>query len=531
MLSLLGFQIFLPHEMEFLTIPWVAFLLNIFSWAALIALFNFTLLRGLRFLIRQTESDLGDIVFAILHHPLIALLFLYGVFSSFHLLNLPYVAGEFFLQIVYTAVVLIITHICGRTIKDIFVYYGEKWAARTESKVDDVLIPVVNLFGPVVLVLGAALVILPLWGINVTSVLVGAGVVGLVLGLALQDTLSNIFSGLSLLVEAPFRTGDLVTLPDGRISKIQRIGMRSTQLYSITEHATVYVPNKIFSSTTLTNFTKPTVDQKYILEVSIAGNKDLAAVNEKLRRIAAAHPAVLVSDMDMKLPLLREQIAVLHRQAKTLGRNHPAYKKNVDEIQRNENCIPRLELEGRLNHQLAVLQEAIRNLIRGIKAREMRGLDEEERQEIFCNFISPVEHEIESVTSLAKSWSETPDPWLDDGDHWDLHELWEMRNNQLINEWGKVKKSIYRPDDRYEMRLDDITARILDWIQLEYKIIPSYWKDPVVVLKQFDGSTAQVCLSFYVDNIRLEHDERANRVRSEIGNQVRDCLLEMRVWD
>ena len=98
-----------------------------------------------------------------------------------------------------------ITHIFGRVIKDILVHYGEKWALRTESRVDDVLVPVLNLFGPVILVTAAALIIFPLWGINVTSVLVGAGVIGLVLGLALQDTLNNIFSGLSLLVESPLK--------------------------------------------------------------------------------------------------------------------------------------------------------------------------------------------------------------------------------------------------------------------------------------------------------------------------------------
>ena len=48
---------------------------------------------------------------------------------------------------------------------------------------------------------------------------------------------------------------------------MQRVGIRSTQLYSIAEHAVVYVPNKTFSSAILTNISKPTVDQKFVVDI------------------------------------------------------------------------------------------------------------------------------------------------------------------------------------------------------------------------------------------------------------------------
>ena len=57
------------------------------------------------------------------------------------------------------------------------------------------LIPVLNLFGPIIIVVTGFMVILPMWGFNITTVLLGAGVVGMILGLALQDSLSNLFRG------------------------------------------------------------------------------------------------------------------------------------------------------------------------------------------------------------------------------------------------------------------------------------------------------------------------------------------------
>jgi len=530
MFHILWFQIPIPPELSFLTIPLVQFLVNLAVWILIALAVNFILMRVIRFITRQLPGDLEDIVFAILKGPLILLILLLGTVRSLELLPLTESAHKIILMITYTIVTIVITHILGRTIRDVFVYYGEKWARRTASRVDDVLIPVLNLFGPVLLVLAAALIILPMWGLNVTSVLVGAGVIGLVLGLALQDTLSNIFSGLSLLVEAPFRTGDLITLGDGRIGEVQRIGIRSTQLYSISEHATIYVPNKTFVNSTLTNITKPTVDQKLNMDISIDGAKEWMQAEEGLRRIAVAHPATLVEDISSKIPLLLVQIAQTREKAAKLLADDPATIRLLAEADKNEQGIKRLEAEAVLNTNLIGLAEACRQLIRGIRAREAKGLTESERQEIFCQFISPLDDQINRVLDSSQAWAEIADPWLDDSDVWNLRRVWEERNLELRAIWERVKKAINHPNDRSEMRLDDIARDMLTWIQQDYKILPDYWKNPAVTLKGFDGPNAQLQLSYYVDNIRLEHDERAERIRTEIGRQVRDFLHENGVW-
>jgi len=530
MFQLLWFQIHLPESLEFLLNPISEFAVNLAAWILIAIFVNFILMRIIRFITRHLPGDLEDIVFGILRGPIILLILLLGLVRSLAFLPLTEVADNFITRVTYSLVTLVVAHILGRSIRDIFVYYGSKWARKTSSRVDDVLIPVINLFGPMVLVLAASLIILPMWGLNVTSVLVGAGVIGLVLGLALQDTLSNIFSGLSLLIEAPFRTGDLITLEDGRIGEVQRIGIRSTQLYSIAEHATIYVPNKTFVNTTLTNITKPTVDQKHVMDISIDGVKDWMQIEEGLRRIAAAHPATLVVDVSSKIPLLREQIHKTRERAARLDANDPASQRLVTEADRNEKNLLRLEKEAVLNTNLSSLQEGCRNLIRGIRAREAKGLTDTEKQEIFCQFIAPVDDLVQRVLDSAQSWAEEADPWLDDRDVWKLRKTWEEKNLELRNIWERVKKSIYHPDDRSEMRLDDIARDMLVWIQEEFKDLPAFWKNPAVVFKDFHGTGAQLQLSYYVDNIRLEHDERADRVRTEIGRQIREYMQENHAW-
>ena len=111
------------------------------------------------------------------------------------------------------------------------------------------------------------------------------------------------------------------------------------------------------------------------------------------------------------------------------------------EADKNEQSIEKLELEGQLNAQIVMLKEALRNLIRGINAREVQGLTEGERQELYCNFLSPAEENIQTTLSSAKAWFEARDPWLNDTDYWQQRKLWEGRNEQLLLNWERLKKT------------------------------------------------------------------------------------------
>ena len=526
MLNILWFTIALPSGLEFLAEPFPAFLINLAVWILIAIFINFIVLRLLKFLTRQLPGDLEDIILGILSRPVLILIGLYGIVTSLHHLSLLPAAWKWIDILSSTIMVLVITHILGRFIKDVLVFYGEKWAARTETRIDDVLIPVLNLFGPLLLVTVAALIILPLWGVNITSVLLGAGVLGLVLGLALQETLGNIFSGLSLLIEAPFRKGDLVLLADHRTCEVLHLGMRSTTMFSLDEQATIYLPNKILASSMLVNLTKPTPEQRYSIDLSVDQPANLAQIQDILFRIVNGHPAILSSDMDTKLAHARDQIAYIRRQAGSLPEGDAAAHNLLEEADKNERTLAKLELEGQLNNQILVFKESLRNLIRGINARELHGLSDAERQELYCNFVSPAERDMEATFVLARTWYEARDAWLNDTDFWNQRKLWEKRNEQFRLHWERLKKSIYEVDSRLETRLDDITKLFLEWLEKEYKVPPGYWKNPSVAVSALEGAKSHMQIGYYVDNIRLEHDSRPRRVRTELNRVIREKMLD-----
>lgn len=526
MLVLLGFNIPLPPALSFLASKPATFLLNLAAWFLIALLVNFVFLRLLKRLTRRIPGELEDILLGIVSTPLVLLVLLLGIRSSLHILALSEAVLKWERVVFLTILVLLLSHVLGRLIKEVLVFYGEHWAARTESRLDDVLVPVLNLFGPLVLVTIAALIILPLWGVNVTSVLLGAGVLGLVLGLALQETLGNIFSGITILVEAPFKKHDLILLPDGRTCEVVRLGIRSTTFFSLDEQATIYIPNKVLETNTLVNLTKPTAEQRYSIDIHVHAGSDLARLQSNILDIARGHPALLASDTSKKLEAVEWLGNAIRLRAQRLPAGEPARLRLEEEAARNRKSIEKLALDGMFNQHVCELRASLASLRTEISSREDGGLSSVERQELFCNFISPVENAVERCLHAARAWLEADDPWVQPNEGRAQARLWQKRNEQLQLHWERLKKALLEVSSQRELRLDESTLDMLKWIKKEYKIPPSYWKDPVVSVKELSADSALLQLSYYVDNIRLEHDGRPRRVRDELSRMIHELLQE-----
>lgn len=128
-------------------------------------------------------------------------------------------------------------------------------------------------------------------GLNVVPVLATSTVVTVVLGLALQDTLGNLFSGLSLHFDRPFTIGDWV-LVDGLEGQVVSLSWRSTHLRTLTRDI-VAVPNSLVSKARVQNFCAPTRLTGRNLEILVELEAAPEAVDRALFRAAATVPGVL----------------------------------------------------------------------------------------------------------------------------------------------------------------------------------------------------------------------------------------------
>jgi small-conductance mechanosensitive channel len=131
-------------------------------------------------------------------------------------------------------------------------------------------------------------------------ILTSFSVVGLVIGLSLQDILRNFFSGVYVLVERPFRIGDTVQV-DGHTGVVQDIGFRATLLRT-DDGREVVVPNAMLMTNSLVNLTRYPV-RSARLRVSVPADDALAEVPDRVRELLAG--AESIADEPPPVVLLR----------------------------------------------------------------------------------------------------------------------------------------------------------------------------------------------------------------------------------
>jgi potassium efflux system protein len=127
---------------------------------------------------------------------------------------------------------------------------------------------------------------------TLTGLLATSGVVAIVLGFALQSTLADLFSGIALNLERPFRVGDWLKLDSGSIGQIVQTNWRATHLRTL-DGNDVVIPNSRMAAAQLTNFNLPHKSLRQTIAVPLPGDVPPARVQRVLVAAAMRHPRVL----------------------------------------------------------------------------------------------------------------------------------------------------------------------------------------------------------------------------------------------
>jgi MscS family membrane protein len=172
--------------------------------------------------------------------------------------------------------------------------YWKERAEESETVVDDILLPFVNIIAPIIIFVIGGLISLQVLGFNILSLTVIISAGSFILALALQAPLTNIFSGISLIMDTPFALGDIIILSDNTICQVVQIGLRVTELYNMANHSTIFVPNSKMAGETLGNITRPTPDLKAWIIIGIEQTPEaLKRAPDLLLEIARANPYIL----------------------------------------------------------------------------------------------------------------------------------------------------------------------------------------------------------------------------------------------
>ncbi|MEQ6120794.1 mechanosensitive ion channel family protein [Reichenbachiella sp. MALMAid0571] len=177
---------------------------------------------------------------------------------------------------------------------DILALYLQKLASKTESTLDDQLVPLFRKTLKTFIVTIGALFILENLNVPILPLLTGLSIGGLAFALAAQDTIKNFFGSLMIFIDKPFQIGDWITSGDIDGS-VEEVGFRSTRVRTF-RNSVVYVPNGRLADSTIDNHGLRKYRRFYtqialtydtpaeLIEIFVEGLKEIVKQHPKTRK-------------------------------------------------------------------------------------------------------------------------------------------------------------------------------------------------------------------------------------------------------
>jgi len=303
MVDFLGLEVDLPPPLDE---PWGQFVFLLLIWV-LIGLAVVLIIRPIvRRAFKNTETDVDDKLLKIIGGPVVVFIFFYGFIQSMRVMpNVPDWFLEGLLDVYAFVVSFFVVYIVYKVFKAIFMPLGMEYAKKSETELDDVLVPLGDKLGGLLIIIFGMIWIASTQGINVAVLIAGFGIVGLVIAFAMQDTLANFFSGIFLMTDRPFKVGDTI-LVDGDYCRVEKIGLRTTWLYNRFDHDLVIFPNNEMAGNKIVNLTEPDNKFKTKVAVGVAYGSDVDKVQEIMLQALKNQPGVILDDPD-RAPFCRFQ--------------------------------------------------------------------------------------------------------------------------------------------------------------------------------------------------------------------------------
>ena len=185
---------------------------------------------------------------------------------------------------------LLIIQLFLKTI-DVFGQIWKKRAEKTESKLDDQLIPFATDSAKILAwIFGTFLIIGDVFDVNVTALAAGLGVGGIAIAMASKESLENLFGSFTIFLDQPFTVGDIVTV--GHITGVvEKVGFRSTRIRTF-DQSLVTVPNKKMIDAELDNLgMRPVRRAKFNIGLTYNTPKEnIKSIVKEIQKMINEHP-------------------------------------------------------------------------------------------------------------------------------------------------------------------------------------------------------------------------------------------------
>lgn len=250
---------------------------------------DWLLSRAIGRLVRRSKSDFDDRLIALLHRPIFITFVLIGLALATKRLGLPEAVEYLTLGALKTIAVIVWFNLF-RHLTTLIVSAVQRRRASKLSQTG--MLSLAQNVTKVVLFALTVYFLFLAWDIDVTAWLASAGIVGLALSFAARDTLSNLFAGVSIAMDAPYKTGDFIILETGERGVVTHIGLRSTRLLT-RDDVEITVPNGVIGNGKIINEAGgPSEKHRIRVAVGVAYGSDIDRVIAVLEQVAADNEEV-----------------------------------------------------------------------------------------------------------------------------------------------------------------------------------------------------------------------------------------------
>ena len=206
---------------------------------------------------------LDDLIVDALERPIVFALVLAGLWYAKSVLTLSQKAATVYSQILGALIVIVVAMFIIRLTNAIISNYVQPMTKNSKYRIDSTMYQVLIRIVNVVVYIVAIIIVLQNLGYQVSGLLAGLGIGGLAFALAAQDILGNMFGGMAVVADKPFKVGDRVKVAgqDGFISKIS---LRTTTIETFGK-THVVMPNKLIVDSVLENVSREDMRRERIV--------------------------------------------------------------------------------------------------------------------------------------------------------------------------------------------------------------------------------------------------------------------------
>jgi len=273
--------------------PWLATLTDDRTLQAMIVLLASWILAFLTELVfrnvllifvQNTKTQLDDIIVAAVRRPLFLSVLFVGVQEAALLLGPKDWVATAIYSLLVSGSILLWTGALIRIATAVLRHWSA--SARPGTVFQPRTIPLFEMLAKVLLFGAAVYLVMLAWHLDVTGWLASAGIVGIAVGFAAKDSLANLFAGIFIIADAPYKLGDFIMFEDGLRGKVTEIGLRATRILT-RDDIEINIPNQIIGNSRVVNETGgPHEKERLQIKIGAAYGADIDLVRKVLLECA-----------------------------------------------------------------------------------------------------------------------------------------------------------------------------------------------------------------------------------------------------